>query len=50
MEIFKRLKEKGFINQELEKIKTPIGLDIGSQSGEEIGISVASEIIKLKNK
>jgi xanthine dehydrogenase accessory factor len=49
-EIFSQLSKKGFSNDELEKIKCPIGInDVKTHSAEEIAISVATEIIKLKN-
>ena len=33
----------------LEKIKTPIGIAIKSQTPEEIAVSIAAEIIAVKN-
>ncbi|WNS73650.1 XdhC/CoxI family protein [Bacillus sp. DTU_2020_1000418_1_SI_GHA_SEK_038] len=34
----------------LDKIHTPIGLDIGSETPEEIALSIAAEIMSFKNK
>jgi xanthine dehydrogenase accessory factor len=34
----------------LEKIHTPIGLSINSHTPEEIAVSIAAEIINVKNK
>jgi xanthine dehydrogenase accessory factor len=48
--IFNQLKEDGFSTQELEKIHTPIGLEIEAETPEEIAISIAAEIIEVKNK
>jgi len=43
------MEENGFTQNELEKIHTPIGLEIFAETPEEIAISIASEIIKVKN-
>jgi len=48
--IFAKLKENGFLYTDLEKIHTPIGLAIKAETPEEIAISIASEIIKVKNE
>lgn len=47
--IFRQLEEEG-INPELfKKVHTPVGLEIYAESPEEIAISIAAEIIKIKN-
>ena len=47
--IFKHLEDEG-INPELfKKVHTPVGLEINAESPEEIAISIAAEIIKIKN-
>lgn len=45
------LKERGvvFSDHQLERLYSPIGLDIGAQSPEEIAISILAEVIALKN-
>ena len=48
--VFKSLKEDGFTPAEIAKIKTPIGIEINSETTEEIGVSIAAEIISVKNK
>lgn len=48
--IFAQLKEDGFSDEELKQIHTPIGLEIEAETPEEIAISIASEIIKVKNE
>ncbi len=49
-EIFSRLESQGIDPQLLEKVHAPIGIPIGSQTPEEIAISIAAEIIKVRNK
>jgi len=47
--IFKQLEEEGVKPELFKKINTPIGLEIEAESPEEIAISIAAEIIKIKN-
>ena len=49
-QIFTSLKEKGISTQLLDSIHTPIGIKIKSHTPEEIAISIAAEIIQVKNK
>ena len=44
------LEEKGIDEKFLEKVYTPIGLDIGDETPEEIAISIMSEVLLIKNK
>ena len=49
-EIFDRLRNSDISNELLKKIKCPIGIDgIKTNTAEEIAISIASEVIMLKN-
>jgi xanthine dehydrogenase accessory factor len=45
------LKEQGvtFSNRELEKLHSPIGLDIGAETPEEIALSIMAEITAFRN-
>ncbi len=48
--LFKSLESEGFDKDKLDKIHTPIGLPINSHTPEEIAVSIAAEIISVKNK
>lgn len=43
------LKKEGYPEEKLERIHTPIGLAINSRTPEEIAVSIAAEIIAVKN-
>jgi xanthine dehydrogenase accessory factor len=47
--LLKNLRSEGFPAKYLENIRTPIGLRIYSQTPEEIAVSIAAEIIAVKN-
>jgi xanthine dehydrogenase accessory factor len=44
----KRLRELGMTDEELARLHSPIGLDIGSRTPEETAVSVAAEIISSR--
>lgn len=44
------MKDAGFSSESLEKIHTPIGINIFSKTTKEIAVSIAAEIIREKNK
>jgi xanthine dehydrogenase accessory factor len=44
-----RLREEGVDAAELERVHTPIGLDIGARSPEEIALAILAEIIAVRN-
>lgn len=48
-ELFDYLRGKGFSQQELDAVYTPIGLDIGSETPEEIALAIMAEIMLVKN-
>jgi len=48
--MWKKLREDGFSEEDLNKVHAPIGIPIHSKTTDEISISVAAQIIKLKNK
>lgn len=48
--LFTAYRSDGIAEEVLQRIHTPIGLDISSQTPEEIAVSIAAEIIKVKNR
>jgi len=46
----KELKAEGYDERKLEEIRTPIGIPINSHTPEEIAVSIAAEIIAVKNE
>jgi xanthine dehydrogenase accessory factor len=48
-QIFNRLKEEGISAEQINTIHTPIGLEIGAESPQEIAVSIVAELIKIKN-
>lgn len=49
-QLFSELSNEGVPASLLESVRTPIGIPIDSKSPEEIAISIASEIIKVRNQ
>lgn len=47
--LLKALEKEGYAKERLTHIRTPIGLDINSRTPEEIAVSIAAEIIAVKN-
>ncbi len=45
---FANMKQKGFSQEELEKVHAPIGLDIGGERPEEIALAIMAEIQAVK--
>jgi xanthine dehydrogenase accessory factor len=43
-----RLREAGMTEQQLDRLSSPIGLDLGARTPEETAISIAAEIIALR--
>ncbi|NNE28760.1 MAG: XdhC family protein [Saprospiraceae bacterium] len=48
--LFEELISEGYDSERLKKIHTPIGLDIKSKTPMEIAVSIAAQIIKVKNQ
>lgn len=47
--LLRDLKTQGFAAEKLNRIRTPIGIEINSRTPEEIAVSIAAEIIRVKN-
>jgi len=45
-----RYKSRGFTEEQLKRVTTPIGLDIGSETPFEIAVSIVSQLIQLNAK
>ncbi len=46
--VLEHLEAEGFDRAELDRVRTPIGLDIGAETPEEIAVSVMAEVIMLR--
>jgi len=47
--IFQQLEQEGISSDLLQRVHSPIGVEILSQTPEEIAISIAAELIAVKN-
>jgi xanthine dehydrogenase accessory factor len=48
--IFEKLKSEGVTQEQLDQVHSPIGLEIGAETTEEIAISIIGEVIKLSKE
>ena len=48
--IFQKLENEGVSHELLQKVYAPIGIEIGSQTPEEIAVSIVAELITVKNR
>ncbi len=48
--LFDAMLKQGFTNKDLERVYSPIGLSIGAETPEEIGISVVAELVKARSE
>ena len=46
--IYEKLLEEGFTQEDLSRVHSPIGLDIGAETPEEIAVSIVAEMIKVR--
>jgi xanthine dehydrogenase accessory factor len=43
-----QLLDEGFDHAQLDRIHAPVGLDVGAETPEEIAVSVAAELVKVR--
>ena len=48
--VFAKLESEGVDRCKLDRVHAPIGIAIGSHTPEEIAVSIAAEIIKIRNE
>jgi xanthine dehydrogenase accessory factor len=46
--VYEKLLEEGFTREDLDRVHSPIGIDIGAETPEEIGVSIVAELIKVR--
>lgn len=46
--IYQQLMEEGFTKEEIDQVYSPIGVDIRSETPEEIGISITAEMVRVR--
>lgn len=45
--VFNALLKKGFMRSQLRKVHTPVGLEIGAETPEEIAVSIAAQLVQV---
>ena len=48
--IYEYLYKKGFTKDDIARVYSPIGVDIGAQTPEEIAVSIAAELIRVRRR
>ncbi len=48
--IFRSLRDEGFAEEDIARVHSPIGLDIGARTPAEIAVSIAAELIAVRSK
>jgi xanthine dehydrogenase accessory factor len=48
--LYQNLMENGIAKEALDRVYAPIGIDINSETPEEIAVSIVAELIKVRGK
>jgi len=48
--IYQALLTEGFSREDLQRVRAPIGLPIGGETPQEIGVSIIAEMIQIRNR
>ena len=48
--IYEKLLSEGYTDSDLERVHSPIGLDIGGETPEEIAVAIVAELIKARSE
>lgn len=48
--IYKEIISHGFAKEELERVFSPIGMDIGAETPEELAISIVGELVRIRSR
>ncbi len=48
--LFENLREQGISKETLDRVYAPIGIDIGSETPEEIAVSIVAQLIKVRSQ
>jgi len=46
--IYRQLKKEGFLQNEIDRVHSPIGIDIAAETPEEIAVSIVAELIRAR--
>ncbi|MCP4576310.1 MAG: XdhC/CoxF family protein, partial [Deltaproteobacteria bacterium] len=46
--IYEKLLDQGFTRKDLSRVHSPIGLNIGAETPEEIAVSIVAELIQVR--
>ena len=46
--VYKKLLEEGFTQEDLDRVHSPIGLELGGETPEEIAVSIVAELIQVR--
>ncbi|RJR36376.1 MAG: XdhC/CoxI family protein [Desulfobacteraceae bacterium] len=46
--VYEKLLQEGFTKADLDRVHSPIGIEIGAETPEEIGVSIVAELIKIR--